>query len=304
MSDEELVILEAEEVGVALEPVQHSTLFHTDDPVEIIQLARRMAGPLADVVRKQKLASNIQGKEYVQVEGWTLLGSLLGVFPVCEWTRPIDGGGWEARVEARTRDGAVVGAAEAQCSREEKEWGPNPTRGKMRDDYALRSMAQTRATSKALRQPLGFVMKLAGFEATPAEEMPRTSEPSDKQADQRVEGPKPLTAPGTWAKWEELISAWDEQVHDWFVAFSQSAARYLFGPTIDTKKLAASDKKLLLQKAAGAVILVRENFEPSELPYPGLEDVRGAFALVMDGVELAIPDEELDAEAVEAADRD
>jgi hypothetical protein len=34
-------------------------------------------------------------------------------------------------------------------------------------------MAQTRATSKALRQPLGFVMTLAGYSATPAEEMPR-----------------------------------------------------------------------------------------------------------------------------------
>ena len=35
-------------------------------------------------------------------------------------------------------------------------------------------MAQTRATSKALRQPLGFVITLAGFDPTPAEEMPYT----------------------------------------------------------------------------------------------------------------------------------
>jgi hypothetical protein len=32
-------------------------------------------------------------------------------------------------------------------------------------------MAQTRAVSKALRLPLGFVMQLAGFNPTPAEEM-------------------------------------------------------------------------------------------------------------------------------------
>jgi hypothetical protein len=255
------------------------------------------------VVRKQNLASNIQGREYVQVEGWTLLGSLLGVFPVCEWTRPIDGGGWEARVEARTRDGAVVGAAEAQCSRAEKEWGPNPTKGRMRDDYALRSMAQTRATSKALRQPLGFVMKLAGFEATPAEEMPR-DQGQTGQPEQRVEGPKPLTAPNSWAKLTEMVGAYDQQTHDTFMAFSQASARYLFGPTIDTKKLAASDKKLLLQKAAGAALAIRENFEPTEFPPPSVEDIRGAFAMVMDGVELAIPDEELDAETVEAAERD
>ena len=32
-------------------------------------------------------------------------------------------------------------------------------------------MAQTRAQSKALRQPLGFVVSLAGYETTPAEEV-------------------------------------------------------------------------------------------------------------------------------------
>jgi hypothetical protein len=48
-------------------------------------------------------------------------------------------------------------------------------------------MAQTRATSKALRQPLGFVMQLAGFNPTPAEEMPR-DEPK-KRAAQKTELP-------------------------------------------------------------------------------------------------------------------
>ena len=68
-------------------------------------------------------------------------------------------------MEARTLAGALVGAAEAQVTRQEQNW-------RSRDDYALRSMAQTRATGKAMRLPLGFVMSLAGYEATPAEEMP------------------------------------------------------------------------------------------------------------------------------------
>jgi hypothetical protein len=33
-------------------------------------------------------------------------------------------------------------------------------------------MAQTRATSKALRAPLGWIVTLAGYEATPSEEIP------------------------------------------------------------------------------------------------------------------------------------
>lgn len=149
---------------IVLRPAMSPTLFNTDDPAEVVARATRTAEPLAQVVRKQGLAVNISGREHVKVEGWTLLGSMLGVFPVCTWTRKLDNG-WEARVEARTIGGALVGAAEAECLRSESKWTD-------RDDYALRSMAQTRATSKALRQPLGFVMQLAGFEATPAEEMP------------------------------------------------------------------------------------------------------------------------------------
>lgn len=139
-------------------------LFGGASPVEVVHQTTLVADALADVLKKKRLFAAIQGKNYVTVEGWTLLGSMLGVFPVCVWTKELEDG-WEARVEARTRDGAVVGAAEAECRRSEKTWSS-------RDSYALRSMAQTRATSKALRQPLGFVVKLAGYEATPSDEMP------------------------------------------------------------------------------------------------------------------------------------
>jgi hypothetical protein len=160
----------AEEIGTELSTdlapthVQSQNLFHTDDPVEVITRASRAAEALKGVITQQGLVSNIQGREHVRVEGWTTLGSMLGVVPVVTWTRRTEDG-WEARVEARTLDGRVVGAAEAMCSKSERTWSK-------RDDYALRSMAQTRATSKALRGPLGFVVTLAGYEATPAEEMP------------------------------------------------------------------------------------------------------------------------------------
>ena len=101
--------------------------------------------------------------------------------------------GWEARVEARTIDGRTVGSAEAMCTRHEANW-------RSRDDYALRSMAQTRATSKALRQPLGFVITLAGFDPTPAEEIPH--EPRHTVQGTAPNGPethpmKPKTSPTT-----------------------------------------------------------------------------------------------------------
>jgi hypothetical protein len=161
-------VIEQAETSSALVPAAPPqppiTLFRTEDPYEVVTKVTETAHALGAVIRKQKLDVSIQGRRYVKVEGWTLLGSMLGVFPVCSWTRKLENG-WEARVEARTLAGAVVGAAEAECLRSERSWA-------QRDDFALRSMAQTRATSKAMRQPLGFVVALAGYESTPAEEMP------------------------------------------------------------------------------------------------------------------------------------
>jgi hypothetical protein len=156
-----------------------TTLFGTDDPAAVVEAARRAAQPLAAVVREQKLFVKIGQGEHVKVEGWTLLGSMLGVFPVVTWTHKLEDG-WEAQVEARTRRGDVVGCAEAMCTRGETRWAKA-------DEYAIRSMAQTRATSKALRQPLGFVMQLAGYNPTPAEEMPR--EPRKRASSQKTELP-------------------------------------------------------------------------------------------------------------------
>lgn len=146
------------------ELVGQTNLFGTDDPAMVVKKATATADALIQVVRDKQLIKRIGQSDHVLVEAWTLLGAMLGVFPVCQWTRKLEDG-WEARVVVQTLTGAIVGAAEAECLRSESNW-------KSRDDYALRSMAQTRATSKAMRAPLGFIVQLAGFNPTPAEEMP------------------------------------------------------------------------------------------------------------------------------------
>ena len=154
---------------------QPTTLFATDDPLKVVSSALRVADVLGDVLKQRRLTITIGGgrRQHVLVEGWTLLGSMLGVFAEIEWTRELPNG-FEARALAHTLSGARVGSAEAQCTRSESLW-------RLRDDYALRSMAQTRAVAKALRLPLGFVVELAGYSATPAEELtapaPRESAP-------------------------------------------------------------------------------------------------------------------------------
>lgn len=164
----EIIDAETREVAV---PQQQGmvTLFGTDDPEVVIERATRTAKALIKIVEAQQLFALISGKKHLEVEAWTLLGSMVGVFPSTVWTRPIKDGqktvAWEARVEARTINGALVGSAETMCSREESRW-------KTADEHAIRSMAQTRGTSKALATPLRFIAVLAGFQGTPAAELP------------------------------------------------------------------------------------------------------------------------------------
>lgn len=179
---EDGAIVEAEvvEPGTELEQVSEaasppSNLFHTNNPAEVLTRAQETAEALMPVIRKQGLVSNIQGREYLNVEAWLTLATMVSITPVCTWTRKLEDG-WEARVEARTLDGRVIGAAEAECLRSEKMW-------KGRDDFAIRSMAQTRATSKALASVLRFIATLAGFQGTPAEEMPREDGGGAKQGE-------------------------------------------------------------------------------------------------------------------------
>jgi len=75
----------------------------------------------------------------------------------------------------QTTDGRIIATAESMCSSKENNW-----RG--RDEYAIKSMAQTRATAKACRLAFSWIMVLAGYEPTPAEEMP-SDEPAEKQTD-------------------------------------------------------------------------------------------------------------------------
>lgn len=157
-----------DDTAIEVIPAAPITLFGTDDPEGVIARASVVATALAGVVKRRQLSKRIGQSDHVFVEGWTLLGSMLGVFAEVEWSRPVEGStfeAWEARAVARTLSGRTVGAAEAMCSRSESKWAKS-------DEYAIRSMAQTRAVSKALRLPLGFIMELAGYSATPAEEMP------------------------------------------------------------------------------------------------------------------------------------
>lgn len=80
----------------------------------------------------------------------------------------VDGYSWEARVEVY-KGGELVGAGESMVSRTERDWRDS-------DDYAVRSMAQTRAASKAIASVARWIVTLAGYSGNPADREPENGD--------------------------------------------------------------------------------------------------------------------------------
>ena len=127
-----------------------------------------LAKDLAKFIKDNKLTTNVQGKEFVNVEGWQYAGSRLGIVPIVDHVINVSTE-TELKYQAKVtlfdlRSGHTVGAGFAVCSN--KESGK-----KFYQEFAIMSMAQTRAIGKAYRNILAWIIRAAGYEPTPAEEM-------------------------------------------------------------------------------------------------------------------------------------
>jgi hypothetical protein len=174
-----------EATAVELEPVTDYPLFETRGPIERLQVSKRVADALKAEMKAAGMVKRIGSGEHVLVEGWQTLGVMAGVTTRIAWSRQIEDG-WEARAEVVAADGRVVGAGESMCLRSERGWS-------RKDAYALRSMAQTRAVSRALRAVLAFVMVLSGYSATPAEEASTDSVNASVESTELPEWAKPAS---------------------------------------------------------------------------------------------------------------
>lgn len=149
------------------------------EPEQQIVFAAKIATTLKDVITKQKLSRFFNGKEYVMVEGWEVLGTFLGVLPKERVVNELSDGSYEAFVDlVRSSDGVIIGGASAICGIDEKRWGSA-------DRYARRSMAITRAVGKAYRTSFSWIISLAGYQPTPFEEMPGKEESYLETKDQQ-----------------------------------------------------------------------------------------------------------------------
>jgi len=143
----------------AIVKVQQS--FAIDKPAQMIQAAKI----IKNYIIKNGLSVKIANKDYVMVEGWQFAGSLMNLFPKVAKVEKIEENKWIAQVDLinrRTKE--VISTGFALCTKAEQKKATF-------DEYAILSMAQTRAIGKAFRNVIGWIIKLAGYEPTPAEEI-------------------------------------------------------------------------------------------------------------------------------------
>lgn len=218
----------AETPKVLVTPAQMKSLGISD-----VQEVMDAAIQVQEYVRTNALSVEFKGEMYVMVEGWQFAGSLFGLvskivsydnqsdyiekveFTWMGWRK--DGSRVEKKHTARglykyfaeahcvDAEGRVVAQGFAMCSNEE-------VKKHTFDEYAILSMAQTRAVGKAYRLALSFIMKAAGFSATPAEEIMDTKEAEDQAT--VVELPKEVLTKIRRFKDADELRTWANQQRD------------------------------------------------------------------------------------------
>lgn len=172
-------------VTASVVPQSQPSVVLQGDPAKQLEFAKKASQALVSVINAKQKKVIINGEQYLEFEDWQTLGRFYGMSVGIEKTEAIqrDGNlfGYEAKAVVY-QNGQIISGAEAMCCRDEEKWGTrakyewqNNQRVKVGEDnvpeFQLRSMAQTRASAKALRNVLAWVVVMAGYRPTPAEEM-------------------------------------------------------------------------------------------------------------------------------------
>lgn len=136
------------------------------DPIVRHKTNLALAKAVRDSVEQETI--EVCGQRYIKNPGWLIMAGAAG-YVVSGGEVKREGEGFIAKAYLRRSDnGVIVAEAEGFCSKDEKRW-------KYADEYAVRSMAQTRAASKVCKMALAACVPLMGIKnlsATPADEVP------------------------------------------------------------------------------------------------------------------------------------
>lgn len=177
------------------------------NPKQMLKQAQEVADTLMEVVEKQKLFQDIGKSRHIEVTAWQFAAHFYGITAKIADVRPVvddltGAAGFEATADAvLIATGQVISSGRAMCLNNEDNWSFRPKyeyqngnrvqSGQTRvPSFQLASMAQTRAIGKVLSNVLRFVVVLAGFNATPAEEM-TGDETDQRQAGEKAAGRDP-----------------------------------------------------------------------------------------------------------------
>lgn len=171
-------------------------------PEEVLMEAQQAAAALQRRIAGKKKPVVFNGEQYIENDDWQMVANFFGYSPKIISTEFVEYGdvqGFKAIAELiHEHTGRVVGRGEALCLDEEDNWGERTKyewqdaldiqgkkiweNGKCRRVkvavgsvatplFQLASMAQTRACNKAMSNKLKWVVSLAGYSTTPAEDM-------------------------------------------------------------------------------------------------------------------------------------
>lgn len=147
-------------------PVQENDVLNPNLSIDArLCLAGKVAGKFKTAIKQLGLIENIKGNEYVTVSGWSTLGTLLGIHVENIQVKELPvkrGYGFHAKVDLVDRNGYKIGEGD----------GIATNHGHQKEIHTVYSMAQTRAVGKAYRLCLAWLVEMAGYQPTPAEEMP------------------------------------------------------------------------------------------------------------------------------------
>lgn len=201
----------APETAIAVRASEVTSVSLSGDPERVMAEAHKAAAILMDAVKRKPDPVMMNGEHYLEFEDWQTVARFYNASVRIVKSGYVEYGdvkGFEAYAEViRNSDGMVIGSAEAACLNDEPKWRsksvyeyidvnrvpddlkdkivetlpskyegrPDRAKVRLREDpvplFQLRSMAQTRAGAKALRNVFAWVVVLAGIKPTPWEEL-------------------------------------------------------------------------------------------------------------------------------------
>lgn len=148
-----------------IEPQQVSLI---RSPNKVLEEGKEVSTMLKTFLDKKPKKVVINGKRFLEFDDWALIASAYGVMAKVVESEFVDYAGVKGfestAVAFHVQSGKEVSRGSALCMNDEPDWKSRPLQ-------KIKSMSQTRACSKALKQCFSWIAVLGGFATTPAEEV-------------------------------------------------------------------------------------------------------------------------------------